>query len=294
MTGRRAVRQWDERLSRALQFVPGHVGGRVASAQPIRRRGGTLRRVSVGAAGGASVVLPTSDDDVRVHRKSSVGFSGSDYHTWGLVAPDAGDMLLSAFVGSYFTASSAPTYDPPAGWTTLLSGSTDEGDVRTVWKVAAVDSYTDQGRTWALAGSPDDWPFETTNLTSWRVTGASGMTWQTPTVAANALTATVVGSDWAYSGTVSWVAPNSSWLIRMQLLTATLCYFDPSPDAPASQIGTEDGTGWVPRDYNTGEDIVDGAPLASGSESVAGSIPTWQAEGHTPGPVGLAFTFGAK
>jgi len=41
---------WDQRLSRALQFQPGHVGGRVASAQPILRRGGTLRRPSIGSA----------------------------------------------------------------------------------------------------------------------------------------------------------------------------------------------------------------------------------------------------
>lgn len=49
MTGRRPMAGWDARLSRALQFQPGHVGGRVASAQPVRRNGGTLRRPAVGA-----------------------------------------------------------------------------------------------------------------------------------------------------------------------------------------------------------------------------------------------------
>jgi hypothetical protein len=51
VTSRRAVPGWDQRISRALQFVPGHVGGRVASAQPVIRRGGTLRREAVGAVG---------------------------------------------------------------------------------------------------------------------------------------------------------------------------------------------------------------------------------------------------
>ena len=51
MTSRRAVPGWDQRISRALQFRPGHMDGRVASAQPSRRRGGTLRREAVGAAG---------------------------------------------------------------------------------------------------------------------------------------------------------------------------------------------------------------------------------------------------
>lgn len=49
MSSRRRLPTAAERQSRLDQFRPGHVGGRVASAQPIRRNGGTLRRVSVGA-----------------------------------------------------------------------------------------------------------------------------------------------------------------------------------------------------------------------------------------------------
>ena len=48
MTAQRSIAASDARDSRILQFRPGHVGGRVASAQPIARRGGTLRRPSVG------------------------------------------------------------------------------------------------------------------------------------------------------------------------------------------------------------------------------------------------------
>jgi len=54
VTSRRSMQTYSERMSRAMQFVPGHVGGRVASAQPIRRRGGNLRTPSVGAVAAPS------------------------------------------------------------------------------------------------------------------------------------------------------------------------------------------------------------------------------------------------
>jgi hypothetical protein len=40
MTNRRSLQTNMQRISRARQFVPGHLGGRVASAQPVRRRAG--------------------------------------------------------------------------------------------------------------------------------------------------------------------------------------------------------------------------------------------------------------
>lgn len=45
MTSRRAIKHFDQKASRALQFIPGHVGGRIASAQPVERRGGSVRTV---------------------------------------------------------------------------------------------------------------------------------------------------------------------------------------------------------------------------------------------------------
>ena len=51
MTSRRAFKHHEQKLARVLQFEPGHVGGRVASAQPVNRLGGTVRGSVVGAAG---------------------------------------------------------------------------------------------------------------------------------------------------------------------------------------------------------------------------------------------------
>lgn len=45
MTSRRSIRSHQQRASRAFQFVPGHVGGRVASAQPVRRLGNISAQV---------------------------------------------------------------------------------------------------------------------------------------------------------------------------------------------------------------------------------------------------------
>jgi len=45
VTSRRSMRSHQQRASRAFQFVPGHVGGRVASAQPVLRLGNISAQV---------------------------------------------------------------------------------------------------------------------------------------------------------------------------------------------------------------------------------------------------------
>lgn len=65
MTFKRAIPGYEQRLSRAFQFRPGHVGGRVASAQPVVRRDGSLRTI-VGA-GGAPPIPPGEPTYVYVY-----------------------------------------------------------------------------------------------------------------------------------------------------------------------------------------------------------------------------------
>lgn len=59
MSGRRSLKVWEQRISRQAQFLPGHMSGRVDSAQPIRRLGGTVRRPWIGAAGAPATPAPT-------------------------------------------------------------------------------------------------------------------------------------------------------------------------------------------------------------------------------------------
>lgn len=104
------MRGWEERQSRALQFVPGHVGGRVASAQPIRRRGGTLREPSVGAVETVEAETPPT-----YVSSTSMLFSGTDA-TMTSTGLSTGDVMTALAVAK------GATFSPPAGWTTLASG----------------------------------------------------------------------------------------------------------------------------------------------------------------------------
>lgn len=158
MTGRRAVRQWDERLSRALQFVPGHVGGRVASAQPIRRRGGTLRRPSVGAVeelvappeyvGGYGPISTAESTGVSASLLTRTVYTNySDvYETASYVTPATGDVLV---VLGLFAAE--PTH--PTGWTVVDSGTLPNGSFWVVW--SAVKGTPGLGSTFTLNAPTD-------------------------------------------------------------------------------------------------------------------------------------------
>lgn len=163
MTGRRAVRQWDERLSRALQFVPGHVGGRVASAQPIRRRGGTLRQASVGA-----VALPPDVD-------SWPYFTGGGQLNWpnaSVTLADMGGTDGETYVALLTCVNVAPLL--PSGWTSLLSGSVGAIGGGLYYRVGYIQwgAATPQEQIFTIDGSLDG----TTNsgrmvVNMWGVTG---------------------------------------------------------------------------------------------------------------------------
>lgn len=100
MTDRRSLQADAARSSRAFQFVPGHVGGRVASAQPVRRR----RTV-----GGLSAVPGTPPATLKMQNGSGAT----------IAAPPAD---VSAAFHAVIT-SGGTGITPPAGWTTLASGT---------------------------------------------------------------------------------------------------------------------------------------------------------------------------
>jgi hypothetical protein len=103
MTNRRSMPNYGERISRQTQFFPGHVGGRVASAQPVRSRR------TIGAAGKA---------DPPTYYYISGKTWDTTSTTWN-VSP-GGDP--DANVGVVFCAGFS-TWVPPAGWTELDSGT---------------------------------------------------------------------------------------------------------------------------------------------------------------------------
>lgn len=116
MSSRRRTPTPAERQSRLDQFRPGHVGGRVASAQPIRRNGGTLRRVSVGAieaepaAADIMDLYPTAADPHFLEDPSyvtdiAVTTSGGSVH----------DVLSDESDATFVTSVQTSPATPPAG-----------------------------------------------------------------------------------------------------------------------------------------------------------------------------------
>lgn len=176
MTSRRSRPTDAQRKSRALQFVPGHVGGRVASAQPVRRLGGTLRNPSIGTtAPPPAPAIPTF-----AAWNTTQGFSGTpstpyidleewtykvnngphtnngDDHTYDTVTLADGDRLILAIAADPV----GWVFNPPTGWTTLGSGSMTNLD----WWVATTiyeSGVTDMQPTAPSFRGDDPWTWPT-------------------------------------------------------------------------------------------------------------------------------------
>lgn len=122
MTSRRSMKTPTEKVSRALQFIPGHVGGRVASAQPV------LRRERIGVAGATP---PAPDPPTGFSHLGHTFMTGTDTMDWlQLLAPQSqppADTVLVAL------AHGGHTYTPPTGWTTLASGTNGPQDYWLGW-----------------------------------------------------------------------------------------------------------------------------------------------------------------
>lgn len=126
MTDRRSGQQDAARASRAFQFVPGHVGGRVASAQPVRRR------ATIGAAARSQATAAPTSARIRVLTLPSVISARPDDPTMATV-------LYSGQGGD----TAAP--DAPAGWSRLGVGTymgTCPWAVYATTDIAAAASFT--------------------------------------------------------------------------------------------------------------------------------------------------------
>lgn len=142
MTSRRSVQTWRQRVSRSLQYFPGHVSGRVASAQPI-----PYRRVRVGAVEAEIEGIVAISEGYAEYSVSSPAAWPATYHE------------LVALGGNFTTL----TYQ---GATVALPGFSggfaDVGGIRFWW-------YTTGGwRKWDLGQKFNVWNMTNYPLT-WRV-----------------------------------------------------------------------------------------------------------------------------
>jgi hypothetical protein len=102
VTNRRSMPNFGERMSRQTQFLPGHVGGRVASAQPVRDRR------TIGATGATPATPPTGILPVAAR--------GTDLA--GATLPAFPEGMTSAV--AIAACSGASDLILPAGWDVIL------------------------------------------------------------------------------------------------------------------------------------------------------------------------------
>lgn len=122
MTSRRSLSNSESRLSRQTQFIPGHVGGRVASAQPVRRRTPVVGRVLASPA--------TAPDSI-----GATMFEGNWASTIGFTSPPAGTTTVAVMISGY--------PGTPDGWVKVASG---DGPVSRGWNIFIANDWV-QGVT---------------------------------------------------------------------------------------------------------------------------------------------------
>lgn len=131
MTSRRALTGPGQRQSRALQFVPGHVHGRVASAQPV------VRRATIGQASSATVTPPflVTSSVTGFAPGVTYGVSEPPDPVW-ITGPLGGEFFFPAqgtavvvFISHY----DAGTMTIPSGWTVERTGSLNGLSWALVW-----------------------------------------------------------------------------------------------------------------------------------------------------------------
>jgi hypothetical protein len=129
VSSRRRLPTAAERASRLRQFRPGHVAGRVASAQPILRSKGTLRRPAVGGAG----VAPGVTGVGFVRNTLTTPAVTNTFDIYWSSGVRAGELLVVFMAGPWVSLSAG------TGWTTFVSGSTGPMHWHGMWRIAAAD-----------------------------------------------------------------------------------------------------------------------------------------------------------
>jgi hypothetical protein len=135
MTGRRSMQTYEARVSRALQFLPGHITGRVASAQPVQRRR------TVGVVG----MEATYAEGPLIGNSSS--------YAVGLASPfppdpvymtqygEMGDLVQGSALVSIISGYDIAPITLPTGWHEMASGTVGSLDYCIGW-ASSLDTIT--------------------------------------------------------------------------------------------------------------------------------------------------------
>jgi hypothetical protein len=275
----------EQRVARALRTMA--PGGRLASESPIRRRGGTLGSYSVGAVTVAPT-LPTEDSGVFRQASGTGPFYG-----WGST-PSTGSMILGVGVANWYITDTVGDITPPDGWRVLASGTEGPGtgDHTMTWVVACIDSFDGtEDRQWFMSDDPDA-PVSAQMLT-WRVAGASGMTWRAPVVNVTAYTPTLSAGNWSVTGTADWADPAGSWLLNCQMILPCGIATVSDPASPGGMTAGTPGVSSAVSPYDGLWDLT-GSPQTTGIP-VAGGVANWLIDPYSP-PLAsvVSFALGAK
>lgn len=207
MTDRRSLQSSAARDSRAFQFVPGHVGGRVASAQPVKRRNGPY--VMARPEGGQP-------------NDASVWSSKWDAITTGAIPditmPSPGAELYGSWlVGIVAARGCAPITSAPSGWSVRASGTVGATD-RLHWAVVMAPWTGAQGLSFAYPGLESvSYDIKAACATVYRFTGGSGGEWLVTS-----------GGEYADTSMSTFAQPDPSWSFNLQITLNTGVHTPPS------------------------------------------------------------------
>lgn len=252
MTNRRSLQTNMQRISRAQQFVPGHVGGRVASAQPVNHRtnrvGATQRP--------ADATPPTSAYLYKDGVNQDSGISGATYNPEAR-AVAAGRPLVAGQV-SVVSIFSSGSILAPSGWRVLGSGAVGSYidlidphfEVQNLfWLVAVSPPWTYSG-SWGgdfdiTCNGQNWWDIGAYDIVDTHYIGASGGVWN------------LNYSEHSVSDAGTLVSPSPDWVVREMRVGASGSWTSwtlPGDDADYFWNNTFHAHACWP--YATGDDVI--------------------------------------
>lgn len=264
MTNRRSLQTNMQRISRAQQFVPGHVGGRVASAQPVRER------LKVGAAAGPPGAVP----DAMARIALGGGFRSD---------PDPIDVNLSggaALVVMFGRLISDLV--APAGWTVMEEFTTLSGIETCPYLVASITDADAGTHTFSYTETiPSN--IHSVAVVGYELVGATGGSW-------TAVHGEEIVATFGSPGIITFASPPAA-AAAWQETTATSVYTGLSAPVP-SGMASGDGEGSVSFGYCWPKSTSAADFASTGTFQGTGAYYNYGSAGAYGTPSSVAFAFG--